>query len=150
MQKQKITFILLLIVISFNLNAQNNILGVIKDTNNHRIAFAEIELLKEYDSAILKHIIADSAGYFLFKDIKKGNYTLTITALPFNKKIVQVKKDSIDLNIGEIIVADIKSNQLQSVTITSKKQQIEQKIDRLVVNVSGTPIGISGTALEVL
>ena len=150
MQKQKITFILLLIVISFNLNAQNNILGVIKDTNNNRIAFAEIELFNDYDSTILKHVIADSVGCFLFKDIKKGNYKLTITALPFNKKILQVKKDSIDLNIGEIIVADIKSNQLQSVTITSKKQQIEQKIDRLVVNVSGTPIGISGTALEVL
>ena len=150
MQKQKITFILLLIVISFNLNAQNNILGVIKDTNNHRIAFAEVELLNKYDSAILKHIIADSAGCFLFKDIKKGSYKLTITALPFKKKILQIKKDSTDLNIGEIIVAEVRNNELQSVTITSKKQQIEQKIDRLVVNVSGTPIGISGTALEVL
>ncbi len=76
MQKQKITFLLLLVVISFNINAQTNILGVVKDTNNNRIAFAAIELLNEYDSTILKHIIADSAGHFLFKDIKKGNYKL--------------------------------------------------------------------------
>lgn len=48
------------------------------------------------------------------------------------------------------IVLQVKTKTLSTVTVTAKKPLIEQKIDRMVVNVDASVANVGATALEVL
>jgi len=128
--------------------AQNNIVGRITNSDKDALSFAEIKLAKVNDTLNIKPIISDNDGKFIFNNIKNGNYKLIVSALSFQEYETDIVIENKDFEINPIVLK--RQHILNEVTITSQKKQIEQKIDRLVVNVEGTPIGISGTALEVL
>ncbi|WP_367867786.1 outer membrane beta-barrel protein [Pedobacter sp. WC2423] len=126
--------------------AQYKITGKIFDKNNNPLPFVDV---KANNTRITKVSLTDKDGVYTINNLPASDYEITIHTLLSKeiKKSVTVTDKDLDLGITFI---DQEKN-LQEVVITGqKKQQVEQKIDRLVINVEGTPIGISGSALEVL
>ncbi|AMP97967.1 hypothetical protein AY601_1036 [Pedobacter cryoconitis] len=126
--------------------AQYKITGKIFDKNNNPLPFVDV---KVNNTKIIKVSLTDKDGVYTITNLPSSGYEITIHTLlskEIKKSVTVIDKD-LDLGITYI---DQEKN-LQEVVITGqKKQQVEQKIDRLVINVEGTPIGISGSALEVL
>ncbi|REC61331.1 hypothetical protein DRF65_16585 [Chryseobacterium pennae] len=128
--------------------AQYKITGKILDKNNKPLPFVEV---KVNNTTVTKVSITDKDGVYTINNLSASDYEITIHILlskEIKKSVTVIDKD---LNLGITYIEEVKEKSIQDIFITGKKkQQIEQKIDRLVVNVEGTPIGISGTALEVL
>ncbi|MBI1344450.1 MAG: TonB-dependent receptor [Terrimonas sp.] len=126
--------------------------GVIKDGNQKTIQAATIMLLKAADSSVVKLSVADKDGNFQFEGIPEGQYLVSVTAIGHTKEYspnfdISEAGENVDLKTIEL-VPEVKS--LQGVTITSKKPFIEQKIDRMVVNVEAAVSNVGTSALEVL
>jgi hypothetical protein len=120
---------------------------VIDGTQNLR--WVTVVLLSE-DSAFISGAVTDSLGQFSFVPVKAGRYRITASMIGYTKY-----SSDIIANVGEKMqVPDITleeaSTHLNEVMIQESKQPIEQKIDRLVINL-GSHITTSGNSvLEVL
>ena len=70
-------------MISFNLLGQHDqIKGYIKDDSTKQaVVFAEVSL--KINDSIIKTVITDTDGKFLFTKIKKGNYTLKVCGVGY-------------------------------------------------------------------
>lgn len=129
-------------------HAQYKLTGKILDKNNKPLPFVEV---KANNATVTKVSLTDKNGVYTINDLSASDYEITIHTLLSKeiKKTVMVTDK--DLDLGVTYIEEEKEKDIKEIVISGKKkQQIEQKIDRLVVNVEGTPIGISGTALEVL
>jgi iron complex outermembrane recepter protein len=113
---------------------------------------ASVSLLKSTDSSVIKMAVTDKAGHFTVEKVSSGKYLVKVTAVGFTKYFTQV----FDVNEAAPVynVKPIKlspaTKTMQAVVVTSKKQFIEQKIDRTVVNVDASPTNTGLTAMEVL
>ncbi|OXB08232.1 outer membrane beta-barrel family protein [Flavobacterium pectinovorum] len=145
---KRILSIIFLFIISTNCIAQYNISGSIKDSKESGVSLAKIEIIAVNDTVKIRPVQSGIDGTFNIKNIKNGNYILIVSALSFQEYKTDIVIENKDLDISPIIL--VTDNVLKEVVISTKKQQMVQKTDRLVVNVEGTPIGISGSALEVL
>jgi hypothetical protein len=145
-------FILSLFLIVQITSAQSitfSVSGKIIDYNKTAIESATITLKNLKDSSIVKIVLSDQFGNFIFNDINKGEYFITLSGTNFSS--LNTKAFSLDRNyIIDTIIIPAKSQNLSAVTITSKKPFIEQKIDRIVLNVDASITNIGSTALELL
>jgi len=139
---------------SFSVQAQTKtkISGSIRTTDNKPVTAATVQLLKEPGQKSVKIIAADKEGNFAFENIADGKYTVLFSAVGFENKsgpVVQISAAKPTAELPPITLA-IKKTSLSAVTVTSNKPFIEQKIDRMVVNVDASPTNAGATALEVL
>ena len=51
--------------------------GIIKDANSKPLQFANVLLLRSADSSLIKGMITDATGKYLFENIKNGKYIIT-------------------------------------------------------------------------
>lgn len=140
-----------IIITSTNLPAQSKIYGTIKDSLDKNIAGVNVLLLSTSDSSLIKGTLTDAKGSFLLRDISDGNYFIKSTNTGFNELntaafsiIAGNTKDLGMLHLYE------KGVQLDEVKVVSKKPLLEQKIDRLVINVANSVTSAGNTALEIL
>jgi outer membrane receptor protein involved in Fe transport len=96
--------------------------------------------------------VSNQEGKFEFENLAEANYFLQISAVghdrSFSKKFaVDAATTSIDI---EPIVLTARSQDLKSVTVAATKPLIQQKIDRMVVNVEAFVSNTGANALEVL
>ena len=155
MTKQKLLGILIGIMLTGSLHAQDKagkISGTIHAANNVLISSATVQLLKEPSKKTVKIIAVDKAGNYAFENISKGNYSLLFTALGYENKAVAPFSVSASKPLVEIppVQLAVQKKTLAAVTVVSNKPFIEQKIDRMVVNVDASPTNAGATALEVL
>lgn len=116
------------------------------------LALANIILFESEDNnKKVKTAVTDSNGIFMLH-VPLGIYDLQISNLGYE----DYKEKSISLtaqvhlcDLGEIILNE-SSTLLDAVTITSKKALIEQKSDRLVMNVENSILAEGNTAMEIL
>lgn len=125
--------------------------GRVIQTGDKPVEFATITLLKAKDSSLVKGAIADLNGRYEFEQIKQGKYLIAAAYVGMTKafsKPFEVKGSTPvsmeTLSLG----ADAKN--LKEVNVTAKKPFIEQRADKMVVNVENSIIGAGGTAMEVL
>ncbi|MCD9574049.1 outer membrane beta-barrel family protein [Flavobacterium soyae] len=145
---KSILSVIFLFIISTSCIAQYNVSGSIKDNKENAVSLAKIEIIAVNDTVKIRPVQSGIDGAFSIKNIKNGNYILIVSAFSFQEYKTDIVIENKDLNISPIVL--VTDNVLKEVVISTKKQQMVQKTDRLVVNVEGTPIGISGSALEVL
>ena len=146
---KKIALTIIILGIQVQLMAQASVSGTVKDSNNAVIPYAGLTLKRVPDSTIIQNILANKEGFFSFNNISKGNYSLLISSIGYDDLVMEVFADTMAFQI-DILLKKNKTEELSAVTVVAKKPQAEQKIDRLVFNVAVTPIGRSGSALEVL
>ncbi len=135
--------------------AQNSgkVLGAIKDGGTEKIIdAASISLLKAKDSSIVKVAITDKEGNFNFENVKMGSYLVLATSVGHSKvysKSFEISGDQNLVNVGVLPLVPVDKN-LTEVVVNSKRQLIEQKIDKTVINVDAAISNEGSTALEVL
>lgn len=146
----KFACILFSVFLPGKLAAQTKLHGTIKEENNKAIGGANILLMNEKDSSLVKGTITSAAGAFNFDVGNAGNYIIAVSATGFNnyyKNTTVANEKEIDAGTITLVKGTV---QLDAVTLVSKKPLFEQKIDRMVINVKSSITAAGGTALEVL
>ncbi|MEO6843685.1 MAG: outer membrane beta-barrel family protein [Ginsengibacter sp.] len=153
--KKIILFALAISIFSISIFAQTNhgvITGKVTDGGDQKILdAATVSLYHLPDSALVKINLTDKDGNFEFERVSPGKYYLLATStghLATYSAPIEIKKDE---NV-EVGVLKLKENikTLQGVTVELKKQFIERKIDRTIINVDASITNAGTTALEVL
>lgn len=111
-----------------------------------------ISLARAKDSATVKLSVTDKQGQFVFENIANGKYLVVASAVGYQKlfsKIIDLTTQHpvVELPVFELIPV---SKDLAAVTVVSKKQLVEQRIDRMIVNVDASITNAGTSALEVL
>lgn len=126
--------------------------GVVVDEGAKAIEAATVALYNAKDSVLLKTILTEANGNFTFKGIAPGKYQLRISVMGYNVYKTELKDlgpSNPEINLNQIKLVPT-SNQLGTVNISGKKAFVEQKIDRMVVNVDALISNAGTTALDVL
>lgn len=134
------------------LQAQVKVHGLVTDSAGKPVFNANVLLLKAADSALVRGSLTDAAGTFLFQNISTGRYLMAATFTGFAQAYsnpFDINDNTRDLNVTALKLTE-KEKQLSNVTVTAKKPLLEQKIDRLVINVENSITSAGSTALEVL
>ena len=135
-----------------NCYSQSGIQGSITDASDKPLSNANVLLLNAKDSSLVKGTITTKSGEFSFSNITSGSYVVGATFVGFK----QIYSTVIDLsNTNETKkIATLKfiesERTLSDVRVTAKKPLIEQKMDRMVINVAGSITAAGNSALEVL
>jgi hypothetical protein len=121
--------------------------GAVIDTDNNAIEFANVIILSEDESEILKGTSTDDKGVFTIVNLEPNTYVLKISYIgfeEFNQKIIL--KGNLDLRT---IKLDQVSETLDEVSILVKKPIVKREADRLVFNIENTAL-VEGNMLQVL
>lgn len=135
--------------------AQNGgkISGMIKDGGNQKVIdAASITLLRAKDSFVVKSAVTDKEGNFSFENVQYGSYLVAATSLGHGKSYsnrLEVKEDDNKVSAGIMQLHPVSKN-MNEVVVTSKKQFIERKIDKTILNPEALLSNAGTTALEVL
>lgn len=143
------TLIVTLVVVSAY--SQLMVKGIIRDENGNPIPFASASLIAAGDSLLIKGSLTDDHGVYKIENVSPGQYRLLASFLGYTSitsDIFELKASNqfatVDINfINKGIVLD-------ETVITSKRPFLEQKSDRLVVNVASSAVAAGGTAMEIL
>ncbi|PTM08767.1 MAG: hypothetical protein DA408_19880 [Bacteroidetes bacterium] len=126
--------------------------GNLQDAAGQPIYAANVLLLAPADSSLVNGELTDSDGHFTFENVANGSYLLSFSMLGFetvfiNNLTVDESHPLIDLK-----TTTLRENAtlLAEVSVVAKRPFLEQKIDRMVVNVSNSITNAGGTALQVL
>jgi iron complex outermembrane recepter protein len=142
----------LFLVVQLSAQTKNHISGTILSPDKKPFPSATIELLRAADSSRMKVAVSDQQGKFEFDNLAEAKYFLQVSAVgherSFSKEFTVDAATSL-LNI-EPVVLTARSTDLKSVTVSATKPLIEQKIDRMVVNVEAFVSNTGANALEVL
>ncbi|HEY8896993.1 MAG TPA: TonB-dependent receptor [Niastella sp.] len=128
------------------------ITGVITDANAQAVESATASLQRAKDSALVKVAVSDNYGLFEFDNLAEGEYFVTVSAVGFNKSRSKPFKLSATTpyKLPSFQLQKSAAKTLGEVTVTGKRPLIENKIDRMVVNVEAAPTNAGASALEVL
>ncbi len=136
---------------SLSLKAQYVVNGVVADTDGQVLEFANVVLMSLPDSNIIKVETTDGKGIFSTGLDKEGQYLLKVMLLGY----ADYYSPSFDLN-------DLQSEQeincrleaeaqlLETVEVKARVPLLEQRSDRLVVNVEKSLTTLNGTLMDVL
>jgi iron complex outermembrane recepter protein len=136
---------------TFAQSPSGKILGKVQNAEGQFIASATVSLLTSDAKKLIKTVISDKDGLFTFDKIAEGNYQLSITAIgyaPHKAQGVTVTAES--TTDVPAITMEAQPKSLKEVSVASTRPYIEQKLDKMVVNVESSPSNAGATALEVL
>jgi iron complex outermembrane recepter protein len=151
--KQILTLLMLMgTLTSQSQTGKAKISGDVIDGSQKTIESASIALLRTKDSSTVKFSVANKEGKFFFEDVDNGKYMVSITAVGHQKGYsesfeVSENNQSIQLKTIELVTLPKSMN---NVTITAKRPFIEQKIDKMVINVESSITSAGSSALDVL
>jgi len=155
---KKITVLLVsLISLSFYSFAQEahektKITGSVTDENQKNIESASVSLLKAADSTSIKTAASNKAGRYQFDGVGYGKYLLSISAVGHAtaySALFEISANSTSIELKTISLKN-KSVELKEVAVVGRKQFIEQKADRMIVNVDASPANTGSTVMDVL
>jgi iron complex outermembrane receptor protein len=135
-------------------NAQTplpSISGNVNDEKQRAIESATVSLLKAKDSVLIKLAICDKDGKYVFENIGSGTYLISASSVghlkAFSESFRYTSESSINVNT---IVLSSQSKDLKEVSVLGSKPFIEQKADRMVVNVDASPANAGSSVMDVL
>ena len=144
------TFLFLLFCFfTYSISAQNSLSGKITDGKDG-IFFATVALYNQADSTIAQAESTNEAGEFQMKNIKDGTYYLEATMLGFAAQqsttltFPKNNKEVIDLTLTQ------DSEMLSEVEVKARKPLLEQRADRLIVNVENNLTSLNSNILDVM
>jgi len=146
---KNILILLSIIFISVQLHSQK-IEGIVNDTNNEPIYFATVALYNSADSTFVKAESTELDGSYIIKDIEKGLYYIEINMMGFQKGIVSGVQFDGENDINFISNLEVDAALLSAVEIKDKLPLLEQKADKLIVNVADNITNTNGSLLDVM
>lgn len=111
-----------------------------------------VALLKATDSTLAKTAVTDKNGEYNFDKIAEGNYIISISGIGYATTFSNLISVSATNSILIVPAIQLATNaaELANVAVATKKPFIENKIDKMVVNVDASPTSTGLTAMEVL
>lgn len=128
-------FILLISGIQTALSQTTKVSGTITDKNNKALDYASVALIRLPDSTSVALQATNQQGLYEFGSVKAGRYLIKALMMGYDKNQsapFEVKATAIKIPV--IALAD-RSQNLKEVNIVSKMPVIDQKADRVIVNV---------------
>ncbi|MDO8970969.1 MAG: carboxypeptidase regulatory-like domain-containing protein, partial [Saprospiraceae bacterium] len=131
--------------------AQISVGGKVTDESQQPLGFATIVLLSTPDSQFVKGTLTDAAGTFSITGIVPGEYHILASLVGYDSQrtepfVVQAESK----NVSADITLRPSANLLAEAEVVAKRPLFEQKADRLIMNVSDSPVASGGSALEML
>lgn len=126
--------------------------GRVLDAQQQPIAFANVLLLHAADSNLVSGQISSETGDFVFDTPAPGRYFLKIVMLGYADEVSSpfaIMQDGPALS-PFVFKLQPQATQLTTVELVGRRPLLEQKTDRLVVNVAQSVTYSGGTALDVL
>jgi len=130
--------------------SQSMLTGRVLDENNDPVFFATVALYNAQDSSLVAAESTDDNGIFNISKIKDGNYYAVASMLSYGDVTVG------DINFpamkGQEVVFNLlpDANLLTTIEIKDKAPLLEQRADKLIVNVEGNITNTSGNLLDVM
>lgn len=125
--------------------------GTVKDARNEPAIGALVSLLAAKDSSVVKSTLTDYDGNFQLDQMKTGAYLLRVSLVGHEAYTsATITLDTTVQNLPAITLQTSKGQELKEVSIVGQKAFIEQKIDRLVVNVDALISNAGSSALDAL
>ncbi|WP_194975984.1 outer membrane beta-barrel family protein [Aquiflexum lacus] len=127
---------------------QGIIQGKVHDAKAKEMSFANVLLWNKPDSAMVKGVVSDESGNFIFKEIPKGEYYVEVHILGYAKthspvfSFLGTEKN----NLATIILVQEDQN-LEEVTVVATRPFFELEQGKMVVNVANS---ISAAGLSVI
>lgn len=125
--------------------------GIVIDTNNQPVEFAVAALVSPKTSQIVKGEKCNEKGEFAITQVSPGEYILSVKMVGYEKneteKIVIDGKSPI---IEKTVILKESERMLTAVTVTGRKQFIEQTVDKVVINPEASVTTASENVFEIL
>lgn len=145
-----IVFAVLIGLLSCQSFAQVIVSGKIVDEKKNASEFATVALLNAKDSTLVKASLTSIEGVYSFEKISNGVYRIAVSMVGYKRTF----SEKFEVDNTNTIVPDLQlmseSKQLQEVVVTARKPFLEQRADKLVVNIAGTLSSMGLSALEVM
>lgn len=126
--------------------------GYVVTADNTPATNATISLLSAQGNVLVKTSLPNEKGFFEMEQIKAGTYLLSITKVGFKtyqSGPISIGGDSMVLRLPAITLSPAQVV-MGEVKVESKKPFIEQKLDKLVVNVENSIAAAGSTVLNIL
>ncbi|MDR2232813.1 MAG: TonB-dependent receptor [Tannerella sp.] len=121
-----------------NAFSQSSVTGAVKDSKDGSpVAFATAALLRP-DSSAITGVMTGDDGRFIIENVAAGNYLLQVSFIGYEKSYRSVNVPA-QSDVGEIMLSE-DANVLGEVVVTGRRALIDQRLDRIVVNVTGNMI----------
>ena len=152
--KISLIFSLLICTVSM-LQAQTSsvtVSGIIKGkADKTALPFVNIVLKTEKDSAFVTGTVSNEEGRFTLTNIKSGNYVLQLSYTGFTSKSQTVLVGTLSsfLDLGTIELQQ-DAKQLQEVVVSSKQDDVSNKMDKKTYSVASNISQSGGSVLQTL
>ena len=149
---RKLPLLFCLLFIQIQASAQSAIKGTIMSVNGQPLAHASIQLYAKSSNQPIKSTESLQDGTYHLEGIVPGQYHLQFSLVGFDTEKTNTFLLQQNALVKDAGIQYLKQNskQLANVVVVSKKNLVEQKTDRLVINVAGSVTSAGSTALEVL
>jgi outer membrane receptor protein involved in Fe transport len=125
----------LLILFTFITVAKAQVSGSVTSNTNELLIGSTVTLIHLPDSASAAAQMADANGKFNFNNVKAGKYVVKASMMSFGNGYSAAFTYSGQAITLPALVLTGKGSTLKEVTVTSNVPQLQQKSDRLIVNV---------------
>jgi len=131
---------------------KGKITGKVLDANNEPVSYATVVLVDNKTQKQVNGNITDEKGKFKLEDVVTGSYTLKVSFIGFQEKVIQdvnltLKKP--DFN-AETIRLETDNVLLSEVEVVEEASLVETKIDKIVYNADKDVTNAGGDAGDVL
>jgi hypothetical protein len=136
---------------SYGQNQEGKIIGMVIDSLTKQVMpFANISLQGKNNESKL-NVLTDREGNFYFKKVKLGKYILIISYIGYKSKLIEMIIDDKNFNIDlKNISISLENIGLKEVTVKATKPFIQQELDKIILNVSGSFMTNVGNAMDIL
>lgn len=121
--------------------------GTVKSKSGEEIPFATVSLM-DADSALKGGAVAEMDGSYEIKNVEPGNYILSASFMGYARQCKNIKADK-DLNNVDFMLEE-ESKELAEISVVGHKQLVERQIDRIVLNVSESPLAAGSNGNDLL
>ena len=147
----KTIYLALLLCCSFSLSAQYTASGNLKNDQGEIVEFANIVLYQVTGDKLVKGVTTDADGNFKIDKIKSGNYYLKAMMLgytDFQSEAFTLDENKTSHSLDMVLASEAQT--LDAVEVVAKVPLLEQRADRLVVNVAKSLTSVSGSLMEIM
>jgi outer membrane receptor protein involved in Fe transport len=143
---------LLFTLFGFSQSPTVTVSGIVQDQKTKlALPFVNVIIKKTSDSSFYAGTITDENGRFVLSKVKEGNYLLIASYIGYrpNTQLILVGhlSEFLDLSFVELIED---SADLSEVVVSSKKDEIEAKMDKKTFNAEENLSQVGGTILQML
>ncbi|MEO6851335.1 MAG: carboxypeptidase regulatory-like domain-containing protein, partial [Mucilaginibacter sp.] len=129
----------------------SSIQGKVHSDRGMPVDSATVVLLNSRDSSVVRSVVTAKSGVFVFNQLQAGTYLVFITKLNYTKTYsgpCQLIAEQ-NLDIGFITIK-LKARELDGVAITGKKDFVELKPDKTVLNLDQNIMATGSSLYDVL